>query len=153
MTVSVCLTIDFDGISSWTGGARHTKSPNLIARGEFGAVGALRLLDLFRARELPTTWFTPGHSIDTWPDLCERIGAEGHELGYHGYCHEGPSSKRSDADERAILEQLARGPRPTDLLRRESALDEVAFLRALFRLEQRGVLQRLPGDLWRTIRK
>lgn len=57
------------------------------------------------------------------------------------------------ADEQAILEQLARGPRPTDLLRRESALDEVAFLRALFRLEQRGALLRLPGDLWRAIRR
>ncbi|MGI9616792.1 MAG: polysaccharide deacetylase family protein [Acidimicrobiales bacterium] len=105
MSVSVCLSFDFDGISSWSGGARNTRSPNLIARGEFGAVGAERLLDLLKDRQLPSTWFTPGHSIDTWPELCQRIADDGHELGYHGYCHEGPSSKRDEADERAILEK------------------------------------------------
>ncbi|MCP5031049.1 MAG: polysaccharide deacetylase family protein [Actinomycetia bacterium] len=105
MSVSVCLSFDFDGISSWSGGARNTRSPNLIARGEFGAVGAERLLDLLRDRQLPSTWFTPGHTIDTWPELCQRIADEGHELGYHGYCHESPSSKRDEADERAILEK------------------------------------------------
>ncbi len=105
MSVSVCLTFDFDGISSWCGGARRTRSPNLLARGEFGAVGAERLLDLLEDRQLPSTWFTPGHTIDTWPDLCRRIAGAGHELAYHGYCHEAPSSKRDEADERAILER------------------------------------------------
>jgi len=105
MSVSVCITFDFDGISSWSGGVRRTKSPNLLARGEFGAVGARRLLDLLQERQLPSTWFTPGHTIETWPDLCRRIAADGHELAYHGYCHEAPSSKRDEADERAILER------------------------------------------------
>lgn len=105
MTISGCLTFDFDGISSWAGSVRRTRSPNLLARGEFGAVGAERLLDLLRDRQLPSTWFTPGHTIDTWPDLCERIADAGHELAYHGYCHEAPSSKRDEADERAILER------------------------------------------------
>ena len=41
--VSVCLTFDFDAISVWVG-PRRSKSPVLIARGEFGAVGA-RLVD------------------------------------------------------------------------------------------------------------
>jgi peptidoglycan/xylan/chitin deacetylase (PgdA/CDA1 family) len=35
--------------------------------------------------------------------VCERVAAEGHEIGYHGYCHEPPSSKRDTDDERAIL--------------------------------------------------
>ena len=105
MTVSVCLTFDFDGFSSWSGGVRRTRSPNLLARGEFGAVGAERLLDLLRDRQLPSTWFTPGHTIDTWPELCQRIADDGHELAYHGYCHEGPSSRREESEERAILER------------------------------------------------
>ncbi|MEZ6037447.1 MAG: DNA-processing protein DprA [Planctomycetota bacterium] len=53
------------------------------------------------------------------------------------------------ADEACLLTLLASGPRPGDLLRRESGLEAGPFLRALFALEQRGVLQRLPGDLWR----
>ncbi len=52
------------------------------------------------------------------------------------------------ADEQAILQQLQQGPRPTDLLQRESGLDRAAFLRALFALHGRGALQRLAGDLW-----
>jgi len=103
MSIDVCLTVDFDGIASWSGGARRSRSPNLIARGEFGEVGANRLLDLFRDRGLPTTWFTPGHTIDTFPEVCSRLPAEGHEVGYHGYAHEPPSSKRDEGEERDIL--------------------------------------------------
>lgn len=102
MTVSVCVTFDFDAISVWTG-VRGTRSPNLIARGEFGAVGAVRLLDMLRDRSLASTWFIPGHTIDTYPAICQRVADDGHEIGYHGYCHEAPSSQRDDADERNIL--------------------------------------------------
>lgn len=52
------------------------------------------------------------------------------------------------ADELAILQQLQHGPRPSDLLQRESGLDRATFLRALFALHGRGALTRLAGDLW-----
>ena len=100
--VSVCLSFDFDAISLWVG-PHGSRSPNLIARGEFGPVGAGRLLDLMGERQIPSTWFVPGHTIDTYSAVCARIADEGHEIGYHGYCHEAPSSKRDIADERAIL--------------------------------------------------
>ncbi len=102
--VSVCLTFDFDAISIWVG-PRKTRSPNLISRGEFGEVGAHRLVDLLAGAGVPSTWFVPGHTIDTYPAVCERIAAAGHEIGYHGYCHEAPSTKRDEAEERAILEK------------------------------------------------
>ena len=82
--VSVCLTFDFDAISVWIG-PRRSKSPNLIARGEFGEVGANRLVALLAEYRLPSTWFIPGHTIDTYPGVCERVVAGGHEVGYHGY--------------------------------------------------------------------
>lgn len=102
--ISVCLSFDFDAISVWVG-PRGTKSPPLIARGEFGNVGAQRLADLLDEYQLPSTWFIPGHTIDTYPDICQRIAAAGHEIGYHGYCHEAPSSTRDVDDEREILER------------------------------------------------
>jgi peptidoglycan/xylan/chitin deacetylase (PgdA/CDA1 family) len=102
--ISICLSFDFDAISVWVG-PRATKSPALIARGEFGKVGAQRLADLFDKYQIPTTWFIPGHTIDTYPDICRRIASAGHEIGYHGYCHEAPSSKRDEEDERHILER------------------------------------------------
>ncbi|MFK7741085.1 MAG: DNA-processing protein DprA [Planctomycetota bacterium] len=54
------------------------------------------------------------------------------------------------SERETLLAQLDQGPRPTDLLRRESGLDEAAFLRALFELERGGAIARLPGDLWRA---
>ncbi|WP_230683969.1 hypothetical protein, partial [Streptococcus pneumoniae] len=53
------------------------------------------------------------------------------------------------ADEERLLAALGGGPRPTDLLARESGLERTAFLRSLFTLEQKGAIARLPGDLWR----
>lgn len=57
----------------------------------------------------------------------------------------------ASAEQQTVLAQLSSGPRPTDLLRRECALEDVAFLRALFGLEQNGWIERLPGDLWRSV--
>ncbi len=57
----------------------------------------------------------------------------------------------ASAEQQTILAQLMAGPRPTDLLRRECALEDVAFLRAMFGLEQNGWIERLPGDLWRSV--
>ena len=105
--ISVCLSFDFDAISVWAG-PRGTKAAPLIARGEFGNVGAQRLLGLLDEHRIPGTWFIPGHTIDTYPETCEAIAAAGHEVGYHGYCHEAPSSRRDEEDERAILERSIR---------------------------------------------
>jgi hypothetical protein len=70
--VSVCLTFDFDAISVWIG-SMGSKSPSSISRGEFGAVGAKRLLEVLRARDIPSTWFIPGHTIETFPEACRAV--------------------------------------------------------------------------------
>jgi DNA processing protein len=51
------------------------------------------------------------------------------------------------ADEQAVLRALAAGARPADLVQRESGLERGAFLRAVFALEARHEVLRLPGDL------
>jgi len=101
--ISVCLSFDFDAISIWVG-PKKTRSPNLISRGEFGArVGAERMLRLLNDENIPSTWFIPGHTIDTFPEICKEIAQSGHEIGYHGYCHEGPTTKRPLDEEQGIL--------------------------------------------------
>ena len=101
--VHVCLSFDFDAMSSWIAGFR-TKSPNALSRGEFGRVGALRLLDLMQQYRIRSTWFVPGHTIEAFPAAAERIVAEGHEVGHHGYCHEDPRPLELP-EERSILER------------------------------------------------
>lgn len=99
----VCLTFDFDALSLWI--ARGITSPTPISQGEFGAVGAERILALLEAHAIPATWFIPGHTLETYPDLCARIHAAGHEIGHHGYAHEAPIGLTREAEEAA----LARG--------------------------------------------
>ena len=84
---TVCLTFDFDAMSLWMNwGAR---GPQALSRGEFGAkVGAPRLLELFDQYGIRSTWFVPGHTADTYPELTASVAERGHEIGNHGYLHE-----------------------------------------------------------------
>ncbi len=112
--VMVCLTFDFDALSLWIGGFR-ARSLSAISRGEFGRVGAERILDLLQSRGLRATWFVPGHTAETFPTLIERIAAAGHEIGNHGYLHTHPKSPEDEEQilqhGNAVLERIA-GQRP-----------------------------------------
>ncbi len=99
--VTVCLSFDFDAMSVWISSFK-TDSPNALSRGEFGRVGAHRVLDLLRERGIPSTWFIPGHTIEAFPEACRQVVEDGHEVGHHGYCHENPRSL-SDEEERNVL--------------------------------------------------
>lgn len=57
------------------------------------------------------------------------------------------NSLQASADETAVLRCLSQGPRPADLVQRESGLDRAQFLKARFALELRGALRAMPGDL------
>lgn len=99
----VCLTFDFDALSLWI--ARGMISPTPISQGEFGVVGAERILALLAAHNIAATWCIPGHTIETYPALCERIYAAGHEIAHHGYAHEAPVGLSREQEEAV----LARG--------------------------------------------
>lgn len=99
----VCLTFDFDALSLWL--ARGITTPTPISQGEFGRVGAERILALLASRSpaIPATWFIPGHTIETYPDLCARIHAAGHEIAHHGYAHEAPVGLTREAEEAVLV--------------------------------------------------
>ena len=96
----VSLTFDFDAMSGFV--ARGLTTPTPVSRGEFGAVGAERILELLARHEISATWFIPGVVIGTYPELCERISAAGHEIGHHGWTHVPPANLSQD-EERAGL--------------------------------------------------
>ncbi len=98
-----CITFDFDAMSGLV--ARGLTSPTPVSRGEFGAVALPRVLDLLASRGMKASFFIPGVVIDTYPALCERIVAEGHEVGHHGWTHVPPASLRPEQEEA----DLARG--------------------------------------------
>lgn len=45
-----------------------------------GTVGVRRLLKLFAKYDIKTTWFIPGHSLETFPEECAMIRDAGHEM-------------------------------------------------------------------------
>ncbi|MCY0850228.1 polysaccharide deacetylase family protein [Sulfuracidifex metallicus] len=87
----VSITIDVDAIAGWLGSYGGEDSLCDLSRGEFaGKVGVIRLLNLFDDIEIKTTWFTPGHSIETFTNEMKKVVESGHEIGLHGYSHENP---------------------------------------------------------------
>jgi peptidoglycan/xylan/chitin deacetylase (PgdA/CDA1 family) len=94
--ITVCLTFDFDALSVWIG-TFHTRSPSALSRGEFGRVGAERLLAMLREWGIRSTWFIPGHTADAFPETVIQIAAAGHEIGHHGYFHERPKTVEDEA--------------------------------------------------------
>ena len=45
-----------------------------------GTVGIRRLLKLFDKYNIKTTFFIPGHTLDTFPEECALIRDAGHEM-------------------------------------------------------------------------
>ena len=83
--------VDVDAVAGWIGSYGGAESPDDISRGMFaGEVGVPRLLDLFERAGLKTSWFIPGHSIETFPEQTKMVVDAGHEIGVHGYTHENP---------------------------------------------------------------
>ena len=98
----VCLTFDFDAISGFI--ARGQTSPSWISRGEFGPrAGAPRLLALLKKYGIRSTWFIPGHTIETYPQACVAVVAAGHEIAHHGWTHRPPASLTRDEEEKELV--------------------------------------------------
>jgi len=111
--------VDLDAVAGWLGSYGGKDSPDDISRGLFaGEVGTPRLLELFRRNDLRTTWFVPGHSIETFPEQVDAIVAAGHEVGVHGYSHENPIAMSREQETEvldkciALVEEVT-GRRPT----------------------------------------
>ncbi len=90
--------VDVDAVAGWLGSYGGEDSPLDISRGMFsGEVGSLRMLKLFEKYDIKTSWFIPGHSIETFPEQMQAVADAGHEIGVHGYSHENPISIDSAA--------------------------------------------------------
>ena len=86
----VCLTFDFDAMSGFL--ARGMTSATPVSRGEFGAdVGTPRILQLLKKHRIRSSWYIPGHTLETYPDRCQQVHDAGHEIGHHGWTHVPPA--------------------------------------------------------------
>jgi peptidoglycan/xylan/chitin deacetylase (PgdA/CDA1 family) len=97
----VCLTFDHDNVSSAI--SRGTTTPTAMSRGEFGVVGARRILALLQQHAIPSTWFTPGHTIESYPSCVAAVHAAGHEIGNHGWTHRVPATLGPEGEEAELV--------------------------------------------------
>jgi peptidoglycan-N-acetylglucosamine deacetylase len=111
--------VDVDAVAGWLGSYGGEDSPDDISRGLFaGEVGTPRLVNLFKRLGVKTTWFIPGHSIETFPEQTAMVVEAGHEIGIHGYSHENPIAMTPEQEE-AVLDKCidlvakVSGRRPT----------------------------------------
>ena len=111
-----CLTFDFDAVSGFI--AQGATSPTPISRGEFGIIGAGRILDLLEKYDIKSTWFIPGHTIETYPEMSRRVVDAGHEIGHHGWTHTSP-----------VL--LSRTDEEAGLIRANEAIEKISGKRAI----------------------
>ncbi len=98
----VCLTFDHDNTSSAI--SRELTSPTPMSRGDFGMVAADRVLELLRKHKIWSTWFIPGHTIETYPSSVAQVVKAGHEIAHHGWTHRVPASLGREAEERELTQ-------------------------------------------------
>src|SRR3982750_63470 len=117
--IQVAYGIDVDAVAGWLGSYGGEDSPDDISRGLFAGEGGVpRLVNLFKRFGIKTTWFIPGHSIETFPEQTQMVVDAGHEIGIHGYSHENPISMTPEQEE-AVLDKCidlvtkVTGRRPT----------------------------------------
>jgi peptidoglycan-N-acetylglucosamine deacetylase len=97
----VSLTFDLDNASAAI--ARELTSPTMISRGDFGVVATERLLAILRKHGVQSTWFIPGHTIESYPRSVATIVEAGHEIGNHGWTHRIPVTLGRDAEEQELV--------------------------------------------------
>ena len=103
--ISCAIGVDVDAVAGWLGSYGGENSPCDISRGLFaGEVGVPRLVKLFDRLGIPTSWFIPGHSIETFPTQCKMVVDAGHEIGMHGYSHENPIAMTPEQEE-AVMDK------------------------------------------------
>lgn len=117
--ILVSYGVHVDAVAGWLGSYGGEDSPDDISRGMFaGEVGVPRMLKLFGKYGIRTSWYVPGHSIETFPEQIQMVVDAGHEIGLHGYSHENPIAMTPRQEEDVLtkciglIEKLS-GKRPT----------------------------------------
>ncbi|HET9904423.1 MAG TPA: polysaccharide deacetylase [Xanthobacteraceae bacterium] len=97
----VCLTFDFDTQSGFI--ARGMTSPTALSRGEFGLIGARRIVALLKRYGIRSTFFIAGFTIDSYPKACEEVVAAGHEVAHHSWAHIPPAEQTPEEEEADLV--------------------------------------------------
>jgi peptidoglycan/xylan/chitin deacetylase (PgdA/CDA1 family) len=105
--IDVAIGVDVDCVAGWLGSYGGEDSPADLSRGlSAGNEGIPRMLQLFEDEGIDTSWFVPGHSIETFPEEVGAVADAGHEIGIHGYSHENPTDLSCEQEDTIIAKSI-----------------------------------------------
>ena len=106
-------TITFDNLGEVTALQRGEFPPDEPLGRHFSVTRALpRIMEALDETGLRATFFVEGLNTELYPESLSAIAAAGHEVAYHGWCHE----DWTELDPAEEAELLARGVRALDEL-------------------------------------
>jgi peptidoglycan/xylan/chitin deacetylase (PgdA/CDA1 family) len=115
------------------------------------------LLDVLHDLHVPATFFLIGQDARQWPELTQRIEADGNEIGDHTYTHPNLDQESADQVRKEILEgrdalwQLSHDPAVRVLMRPPHGRYTEGTLRVAQALGYSVVLWTDDGGDWRTV--
>ena len=115
------------------------------------------LLDELHALNVPATFFLIGRDAEQWPELAQRIEAQGHEIADHTYSHpnldeESSAQVRGEVTRgRDVLWSLVHDPSVRTLMRPPHGRYTVSTLEAVQQLGYEVVLWTDDTGDWRTV--
>ncbi|MFJ4287408.1 polysaccharide deacetylase [Paenarthrobacter nicotinovorans] len=66
-----------------------TRRMSLMSHQSYGPkIAVPRLLQILHRQDIKATFFIPGFTAESYPDVVRRIADGGHEIAHHGYLHE-----------------------------------------------------------------
>ena len=66
-----------------------TRRMSLMSHQSYGPkIAVPRILQILERQDIKGTFFIPGFTAESYPDVVRRIADAGHEIGHHGYLHE-----------------------------------------------------------------
>ena len=106
---AACFTFDVDAESPIL--FEHPESADwldVMSHQAYGPrTGVPRLLRILERQSIRATFFVPGYTAERWPQAIRAIRDAGHEIGHHGYLHEGArSAADAGTEERRLLRGL-----------------------------------------------
>ncbi len=118
MSHYVCLTFDLDHTSASI--AKGQISPVSLSRANFGVEGTRRILSLLGRENIASTWFVPGHTIESYPACAEAVLRDGHEIACHGWTHRLPTQMDRQTEEYELV-------RAKETIRRLTGADPLGY--------------------------
>jgi peptidoglycan/xylan/chitin deacetylase (PgdA/CDA1 family) len=106
---AVCISFDLDAETAWISrDPANIDRLSVMSQGAYGPkVGVPLILDFLDRNRITSTFFVPGWTAERWGDVVAEIHRRGHEVGHHGYLHEGLEGK-TRAEEEEILTKSSR---------------------------------------------